>query len=153
MMHIAFSPVWSDSPLPRVAVTGDTITIDGDTLDLSVLPEGASIEDASALHPTLVGPIDRIDGALHLTLRLPHGPDPDEHVAFPAPLIVTDDGPVDLPFSAWSEDKTEDVDGGVRVTTTTHRWRQAPEVTTRFVPHPTPEDITETDEDDEHGDD
>ena len=51
----------------------------------------------------IVGDVSRIDGELHLTLRLPHGPNPSQAVAFPAPLTVLGDGPIPLPFDPKPE--------------------------------------------------
>lgn len=97
-MQISLSPQRRDDTL-SVSKAGDTLTINGDELDLSILPDGATIESeqARALHPTIAGPIHRIDGEIHITLFLPHGPNPSASVAFPAPIIDPPDGPIDLP--------------------------------------------------------
>jgi hypothetical protein len=45
----------------------------------------------------LASDIERIDGALHLTLILPHGANAPRDTLFPTPLHLATDGPVDLP--------------------------------------------------------
>lgn len=45
----------------------------------------------------VAGDITRTNGELHITLLLPHGPDPIEKVAFLSDMLNVPDGPVDLP--------------------------------------------------------
>ena len=95
-MHISFSPMRRDDTL-EVSKTGDVLTINGETLDLSALPDGATLPADAVSCEWITGPIERIDGEIHLTLILPHGPNPSPEVAFPEPITVTVDGPITLP--------------------------------------------------------
>jgi len=95
-MKINLSPQRRDDTL-EVSKSGDTLIINGDTLDLSVIPEGATLPNASEVHPFLIGPISRTDGVLELTFLFPHGPNPSQAVAFPEPLIDVPDGIVQFP--------------------------------------------------------
>lgn len=95
-MHITLSPQRRDDTL-TVVKSGDILTINGDAFDFSALPDGATIAAENSPSPWIVGSIERIDGELHLTLLLPHGPNPSEEVAFPAPIIDPADGLIDLP--------------------------------------------------------
>lgn len=95
-MFIALSPQRRDDTL-TVSRQGDTLTINGDAFDFSDLPDGATIAAENSPSPWITGPIERVDGKLHLTLLLPHGPNPSEAVVFPAPIIDPPDGPIDLP--------------------------------------------------------
>ena len=95
-MKINLSPQRRDDTLV-VSKVGDTLTINGDTLDLSVIPDGATLPDASEVHPFLMGPISRTNGVLELTFILPHGPNPSQAVAFPEALVDVPDGPVQFP--------------------------------------------------------
>lgn len=95
-MHISFSPQFRSDALV-VSKAGDVLTINGDPIDLSVIPDGATLPAGAIDSEWIVGPVERIDGVLHLTLLLPHGPDPSPAVAFPEPILVASDGPVAVP--------------------------------------------------------
>jgi hypothetical protein len=91
-----------DEPL-TVSRTGDVLTLNGQAFDFSQLPEGATLPAEAIDSEWVVGPVSRIDGDLHLTLRLPHGANPSRAVAFPEPIHVTEDGPIPLPFDPEPE--------------------------------------------------
>lgn len=95
-MHITLSPVRSDTPL-SLERQGDRLVFNGDPLDLSPIPEGATLPAAATGCPWIVGEVTRMAGVLHLTLVLPHGPDAPPETLFPAPLLLSQDGPVALP--------------------------------------------------------
>lgn len=101
-MIISFSPCRCDDTL-TVSRAGDVLTINGDPVDLSPVPEGATLPAGAIDNEWIVGPVERIDGVLHLTLLLPHGPDPSPAVAFPEPITVTGDGPVAVPQDPQEE--------------------------------------------------
>jgi hypothetical protein len=96
-MHITLSPVRLDETL-TASLAGDVLTLNGQTFDFSQLPEGATLPAEAIASDWIVGPVSRIDGELHLTLRLPNGPNPSRAVAFPEPIRVMTDGPIPLPF-------------------------------------------------------
>lgn len=101
-MQINLSPVRLDETL-TVSHAGDVLTINGTPFDFNQLSEGATLPADAINSEHFVGPVERINGELHLTLRLPHGPNPSQAVAFPQPIQVTQDGPVLLPFDAPKE--------------------------------------------------
>ena len=101
-MHITLSPVRLDETL-TASRTGDVLTLNGAAFDFGPLPEGATLPAEAIDSEWIVGPVSRIDGDLHLTLRLPHGPNPSQAVAFPKPLMVRVDGEIDLPFDPPAE--------------------------------------------------
>jgi hypothetical protein len=101
-MHITLSPVRLDETL-TVSRSGDVLTLNGEPFDFGPLPEGATLPAEAIGSEWIVGPVSRIDGDLHLTLRLPHGPNPSQAVAFPRPLVVMVDGEIDLPFDPPAE--------------------------------------------------
>lgn len=105
-MIISFSPQRRDDTL-SVSKLGDVLTINGDAFDFAGLPDGATIEAGIVPCKWIIGPVERIGGELHLTLLLPHGPNPSEAVAFPAPLIDPENGVLSLP----SDEEPADVDG------------------------------------------
>ena len=98
-MHISFSPQRRDATL-TVSKAGDVLTINGEKLNLEPLPDGATIPAGEIPCEWISGPVERIDGEIHLTLILPHGANPPPEVAFPEPITVTEDGPITLPGAA-----------------------------------------------------
>ncbi|HBW09466.1 MAG: hypothetical protein JL55_18945 [Pseudomonas sp. BICA1-14] len=101
-MHITLSPVRLDETLAANRA-GDVLTLNGEAFDFGPLPEGGTLPAEAIASDWIIGPVSRIDGELHLTLRLPHGPNPSRAVAFPEPLTVLEDGPVPLPFDPKPE--------------------------------------------------
>jgi hypothetical protein len=95
-MKILFSPQRSDGAIV-VSKVGDALTINGDAFDFSIIPDGATLPASATDCPFLTGDIERVAGDLHLTLLLPHGPNPPQAVAFPEPIINPADGPLELP--------------------------------------------------------
>ena len=95
-MKITLSPIRRDSQL-TVSKQGETITINGSAYDFSVIPEGATLPASAVDCEFITGNIERINGVLHISLILPHGPNPSQAVAFPAPIINPPDGVLELP--------------------------------------------------------
>lgn len=95
-MKITLSPVRLDAYL-AASRAGDVLTLNGKEFDFGPLPEGATLAADAVDSEWFAGPVSRINGELHLTLRLPHGPNPSPAVAFPEPITVTQDGPLELP--------------------------------------------------------
>lgn len=95
-MHITLSTVRLDETL-TASLAGDVLTLNGQPFDFSQLPEGATLPADAIESEHIVGDVSRISGEIHLTLRLPHGANPSQAVAFPAPIHVTKDGPIPLP--------------------------------------------------------
>ena len=94
-MQIYFSPMRFDTPL-TLSRAGDILTLNGATLDLSSIPEGATVAD-DAIESIFVTKVERNDGMLHITLRLPHAAYAPDETLFPTPITVVEDGPVALP--------------------------------------------------------
>jgi hypothetical protein len=101
-MHINLSPVRMDENL-TVSLDGAVLTLNGVAFDFTQLPEGATLPADAIDSDWITGPVERINGELHLTLRLPHGPNPSQAVAFPEPIHATEDGPIALPFDPLPE--------------------------------------------------
>ncbi|RHZ91157.1 hypothetical protein D1114_21030 [Cereibacter sphaeroides] len=105
-MHITFTPQRRADQL-TLARAGDTLTLNGETLDLSGIPDGATLPREAVGSDWLASDIERIDGGLHLTLILPHGPDAGAATLFPDPVNADADGPISVP--AWGpEPATEE---------------------------------------------
>ncbi len=101
-MYITMSPIRRDETL-AASLVGDVLTLNGVEFDFGPLPEGATLPAEAIDSEWIVGDVSRIDGVLHLTVRLPHGPNPSQAVAFPEPVTVTEDGPIALPFDPVPE--------------------------------------------------
>lgn len=95
-MILHFSPQRSDAVL-AVSVLGDVLTINGIALDFSPLPDGATLPREAINCEWITGDAERIGGVLHVHVLLPHGPDAPNEVMFPAAMVISADGPVELP--------------------------------------------------------
>lgn len=95
-MHITLFPQRRDNTL-SVSKQGDTLTINGTAYDFGVIPEGATLPASAVDCEYISGNVERINGVLHIPLILPHGPNPSQEVAFPAPIINPPDGVLELP--------------------------------------------------------
>ena len=108
-MHIKLSPMRHDTPL-SLERAGDLLTFNGETVDFAQLPEGATLPQEAIGCEWVRSDVTRIDGELHLTLRLPHGPNAPHETRFPVPIIDPPDGPVALPVYSIPQEETDDVD-------------------------------------------
>lgn len=95
-MKISLLPQRRDDSL-EVTKSADVFTINGEAFDFSALPDGATIPVGEIPCEWIAGPVERIAGELHLTLILPHGPNPSQAVAFPQPIVSPADGAIALP--------------------------------------------------------
>ena len=95
-MHIKLSPQRRDDTL-TVSRQGDTLIINGQTFDLWAIPDGATLPADAIDCEYIISDVERIDGVLHLTLVLPHGANAPEETRFPEPILVTEDGEIELP--------------------------------------------------------
>jgi len=108
-MRISFSPQRRDDALSIERTAPDRIRINGDLFNFGPMANGDVIPAGAIPCHWIIGPVERIDGEIHLTLILPHGPNPSEAVAFPYPISVTEDGPVTIPHDPKQEEP-ENVD-------------------------------------------
>ena len=95
-MNITLTPMRHDTPL-MLERAGDVLTINGAIYDFGPIPDGATLPRDAVECEWLAGDVTRRDGVLHLTLILPHGANAPEKTRFPKPLVLTTDGPVELP--------------------------------------------------------
>ena len=108
-MKIILSPMRHDMPL-SLERAGDVLTINGEAYDFTALPEGATLPRDAVACDVLTSDVERIDGALNLTLRLPHGPNAPQETRFPAPIIDPPDGPVALPIHSIPQPQEDESD-------------------------------------------
>lgn len=95
-MRLLLSPQRSDAAV-AISAVGDVLTLNADALDFSQLPEGATLPQAAIKSPWIAGDVTRVDGVLQVPLLLPLGPNASKAARFPAPITITQDGPVELP--------------------------------------------------------
>jgi hypothetical protein len=76
--------------------SGDVLTVNGEAFDFGPLPEGATLPREAVTCDWLVSDVERIDGVIHLTLLLPHGPDAASEARFPVSILAAD-GPIPHP--------------------------------------------------------
>lgn len=107
-MILTFTPMRSDTDITLVR-DGDSLAIDGVVYDFTDLPEGAILPREAVDCPALMSDVTRTGGMIALTLILPHGANPPKDRAYPAPVKLRRDGPVDLPaFDTPTEEAPDD---------------------------------------------
>lgn len=95
-MIIKLSPVRSDAQL-CVTRLGDMLTINNIALDFARLPDGATLPAEAVSGGCVMDPIERVEGKLIVTLRLPHAADAPESARFPADILDPAEGQIQLP--------------------------------------------------------
>ena len=95
-MRIVLSPVRSDAEL-SITKSGETLIVNGISLDFSQLPDGASLPSSAVGCVWLSGSVDRFAGDLVLTFLLPYPADAPENARFPSDIVNPKDGQVRLP--------------------------------------------------------
>lgn len=95
-MRITLNPQRRNDSL-ALSREGDTLTINGELFDFTAIPEGATLPASAVACSLIAGPVERIGGVLHISLILPHGPNPPHTLAFPDPIINPVDGVLELP--------------------------------------------------------
>lgn len=104
-MRISLSPQRRDDSLTLEKTSGDRLRINGELFNFNTLNDGDEILAGTIPCDWIVGPVEKVDGDVRLTVILPHGPNPSRAVAFPEPITVTEDGPIDVPQDEPIEDK------------------------------------------------
>lgn len=107
-MRVTFLPQLSDADL-TLEKSGDVLTLNGDRLDFSGLPNGGELPGAAIENEFVQGAIRRTNGEIEITIILPYtNLSPPPSVAFPDILTVVEDGPVTLPNGRFSEEENAD---------------------------------------------
>ena len=95
-MNITFIPQRRDDLL-TLERDGDVLILNGERFDFTPLPDGATLPRDAIACSWLASDVERIGGALHLSLILPYGAGTAQGLLHPAPVIDPADGPVPLP--------------------------------------------------------
>lgn len=101
-MRLSFSPMRRDDALHLVRF-GDVLEINGEAFDFSSLPEGAYLPQTAVQSDWLASDVTRKDGAIRMTLILPHGAAAPHKRLFPDPITVDKNGPVKLALVTLEE--------------------------------------------------
>lgn len=102
-MNITLLPTRVAAPIALSAEwNGPVLTLNGIALDFGPMPNGSILPRQSIDCPWINGPVERdADGNLTVPLIVPFaGGRLPEQDWFPAPIVVTRDGPVTLPDHA-----------------------------------------------------
>lgn len=105
-MKLSFTPTRTNTQY-ELSVSGDVLTIDGETFDFGPLPDGATLPQSDVACPWLASDVERIDGEICLTLMLPHGANAPEETRFPETVIVTEGAVVLPPYNVEPEPEVE----------------------------------------------
>ena len=102
-MKINLAPQRRDDAL-ELTLAGEVLSINGEALDLTAIPAGATLPRDAVDCEWLASDIERdAQGEITLSLILPHGfiadqtTDSAKSVLFPDPLDVTEEGAITLP--------------------------------------------------------
>jgi hypothetical protein len=95
-MQLILTPMRRDTHL-SLNRQGDVLTLNGEDIDLAMLPDGATLPCDAVASDWIAGDITRKDGVLRVPLVLPHGANAPEETRFATSISVQKDGPVALP--------------------------------------------------------
>jgi len=100
-MKITLYPQRRDDEL-TLSLHGEHLTVSGDVLDLSTIPDGATVPMEAIDNLFIAGPIERIDGELRVSLLLPQSSpfgvfDEAGMMRPPYDLVINQDGDISLP--------------------------------------------------------
>ncbi|MCA0027327.1 MULTISPECIES: hypothetical protein [unclassified Mesorhizobium] len=108
-MHISFSPQRRDDAL-TLEKTGDVLTVNGEQFNFNGLADGDTIKREDIPGEWFAGDVTKTGGEVYIVLTLPHGPRPSRAVAFPDPIVGTEDGPIAVPQDEPPVEETANVD-------------------------------------------
>ena len=97
-MKIFLSPQRRDDTL-SVVRRGDLLVVNDEPFDLSAVEEGDILPRSAIESEWFAGDVTRVNGELELTLILPNPANFIQAQAFPVPITVIKNGPVELPRS------------------------------------------------------
>ena len=95
-MRITFHPQRSDRHL-ELYRHRDILTINGENFDFGALPNGAELPASAIQSEFIAGPAKRVDGVIHVSIFLPHGPNACDVERFPKTSTLTQNGFISLP--------------------------------------------------------
>ena len=98
-MRIKLSPFVPVAPSGlTVYKQGDSLIINGLTLNFTQLPEGGTLPAEAIQCPWIIAPIERISGDLLIVLQLPIPIEATQEACFPRDIVSPADGQIALPI-------------------------------------------------------
>ncbi|AZE65541.1 hypothetical protein SAMN05216475_4031 [Pseudomonas synxantha] len=67
--HVPFRPLGTAIPTTAI-VEGETLILNGERIDLSLIPDGMTLPMSAIGHELFAGPVSRRNGEIELTLKL-----------------------------------------------------------------------------------
>jgi len=98
LMRLKLSPVFFLGQALTVYKQGDSLTINGLTLDFTQLPDGATLSADATGCEWIVSPVERTGGELVLTLLLPLLEEANHAARYPSDIVAPADGLIALPI-------------------------------------------------------
>lgn len=95
-MKLILSPQRRDDTVVY-AKKGESLIVNGETFDFSRLNEGDTLPYSAIRSEWFIGPVERVNGELILTVWLPNPWNYSKEQAFPEPIYALFDGIIDLP--------------------------------------------------------
>lgn len=95
-MKIMFLPQRRDDTL-QLSMQGSTLLINGEGFNFDRLEDGDILPREAIYSDWFAGPVKMIGGIIILTLKLPNPWNYSQAQAFPEPIMVTTNGPIELP--------------------------------------------------------
>ena len=95
-MKIFLSPQRRDDTLSVVRLA-DLLVVNDELFDFSSVEEGDILPRSAIESEWFAGDVTRVNGEFELTLILPNPANFSQAQAFPAPITVTKNGPVEFP--------------------------------------------------------
>lgn len=91
----AFRPV--NNKALSITKQGDTLIFNGESFDFSQLVDGATLPKNAIESEWIYDNVERVGGELVVPVLLPIKRNASEAARWPEPIVVTADGPVQLP--------------------------------------------------------
>ena len=95
-MKVTLSPQRRDD-IVTFQKSGDTLLVNGEAFDFSKLEDGDVLPREAIKSEWFSGDVTRVDGELWLSLILPNPWNYSQAQAFPAPVLASKDGLIELP--------------------------------------------------------
>lgn len=92
MFKVSLSPQYSSNVL-KLEKSGDILKINGTPYDFSILNDGDEIPADAIDNDVIVGGITKDNGFVNIRILMPYNElDAPEHIRFPQPVLLAEDG-------------------------------------------------------------
>jgi len=101
-MIIYFSPQRSNETLV-LEKQNNSLIINNISYDFTQLPIGGTLLCEAIDCDYICDDVKNINNVLHISVILPHGPNPSNNIAFPEPILIENNGIITLPGGVDNE--------------------------------------------------